>query len=62
MAVLEAHRRLGDANCQEIFSDFKDASDRVLQERLDSIGQTGQSYLSWIWFRDAGATGTLRKV
>ncbi len=57
MAALEAHRRLSDPQCREIFSDFRDASGRKLQEKLDSIGQTGQSYLGWIWFVDAHRQG-----
>lgn len=57
MAALEAHRRLADPQCRVIFSDFSDASGRALQEKLDSIRQTGQSYLSWIWFVDAHTRG-----
>ena len=50
MAVLEAHRRMKDPRCQEIFSDFKDASGSPLQNGLDSLGRTGQNYLAWILF------------
>ena len=57
MAVLEAHRRLGGENCQEVFGDFQDSSGRPLQERLDSIGQTGQSYLGWLWFWNGEQSG-----
>jgi hypothetical protein len=57
MAAIEAHRRLGNAQCQELFSDFEDASNRPLREKLETIGQTGQSYLGWIWFVDAGSEG-----
>lgn len=57
MAVTEAHRRLGNPECQQIFSDFKDASDHSLAAKLDAIGQTGQSYLGWIWFVDGGSAG-----
>ena len=57
MAVIEAHRRLGDGNCREVFADFRDASGRLLRERLDSIGQTGQSYLGWLRFSDAALRG-----
>jgi len=57
MAVIEAHRRLENAECREVFSDFEDASGHTLQETLDSLGQTGQSYLGWIWFRDGGFQG-----
>ena len=57
MAALEAFRRLGDSECQQIFSDFTDAAKHPLQERLDTIGQTGQSYLAWIRFVDAELRG-----
>jgi len=53
MAVVEAHRRLGEPQCRLIFSDFGDASGQPLQQRLESIGQSGQSYLGWIWFVDS---------
>jgi len=57
MAVIEAHRRLGDRECQQLFVDFEDASNRPLRERLETIGQTGQSYLGWLWFVDAESEG-----
>jgi hypothetical protein len=57
MAVVEAHRRLAGETCREIFGDFRDSSGRPLQERLDSIGQTPQSYLGWIRFSDAQLRG-----
>ena len=34
-----------------------DAGGDPLQDRLDVIGQTGQSYLEWIWFVDGGSGG-----
>jgi hypothetical protein len=55
MAVLEAHRRLEEPRCRQIFADFRDASGRTLQENLDEIGQTGQSYLAWMYFADGDA-------
>ena len=57
MAVFEAHRRLATEPCREIFGDFRDASGRLLQERLDAIGQTGQSYLGWLRFSNAERRG-----
>ncbi len=57
MAAFEAHRRLADPGCQQIFSDFRNASGDRLQDKLDSLGQTGQSFLSWIWFVDAHFEG-----
>lgn len=49
-ALLGAFDRLGDAKCQGIFSDFHDASGRKLQENLDALGRTGQSYLKLVLF------------
>lgn len=47
-----AFRRLGEAHCQQVFSDFHDLSGRRLQEALDSLGATGQSYLGLVIFYD----------
>ena len=44
-AVLGAFDSLGNGKCQRIFSDFRDASGQRLQEKLDALGETGQSYL-----------------
>jgi hypothetical protein len=44
-ALLRAFDSLADPKCQGIFSDFHDASGRKLQENLDALGETGQSYL-----------------
>ena len=49
-AVLGAFDSLGDGKCQGIFSDFRDASGQTLQEKLDALGETGQSYLSLMFF------------
>jgi hypothetical protein len=49
-ALLGAFDRLGDARCQAIFADFKDASGQRLQEKLDALGETGQSYLGLVLF------------
>jgi len=62
MAVVEAHRRLGDSRCRQLFTDFEAAAGHRLQEHLDLIGQTGQSYLGWLWFVDAGYTGRCAEV
>ena len=49
-AVLGAFDSLGNGKCQGIFSDFRDASGQTLQEKLDALGETGQSYLSLVFF------------
>ena len=41
-----ALRRLQDAECQQVFSDFRDAEGRPLREKLEATGQTGAGYLS----------------
>jgi hypothetical protein len=62
MAVIEAHRRLGDPHCQQIFVDFEDASGRILIAKLEGLGQTGQCYLGWIWFVDGGSEGRCKEA
>ena len=51
-AILDARRRLDDSRCRLIFSEFQDASGKALQERLDAMGHSGQSYLEWMLFYD----------
>ncbi len=40
-----ALRRLQSPECQQVFADFRDAEGRLLQEKLDAMGETGASYL-----------------
>jgi hypothetical protein len=51
-AVMGARQRLARPECQQVFSEFEDASGRKLQERLDAHGQTPASYLGLIVFAD----------
>jgi hypothetical protein len=51
-AVLGARRRLGQLECQRLFSEFSDTSGRPLQQKLDALGQTGTGYLGWVVFAD----------
>lgn len=51
-AFMGAQRRLTRPECQQVFSGFKDASGRTLQEKLDAQGVTAASYLGWIVFAD----------
>ena len=51
-AVMGARRRLAQPECQQMFSEFRDASGRTLQENLDALGQTPASYLGQILFVD----------
>jgi hypothetical protein len=52
MALLGAHRRLGDPACQRIFSDFKSIDGRRLDEVLAEHGETGQGFLGLLYFYD----------
>jgi hypothetical protein len=51
-AVMGARQRLGRPECQRVFSEFKDAAGRPLQEKLDAQGWTAASYLGLIVFAD----------
>src|SRR5688500_11849722 len=51
-AVMGARQLLARPECQQVFSEFKDASGRTLQEKLDAQGQTAASYLGLIVFAD----------
>jgi hypothetical protein len=51
-AVAGARRRLEQAACQSLFSEFSDASGRTLQSNLDALGQTGAEHLGMILFTD----------
>jgi len=51
-----ALRRLQDPECQQVFSDFRDAEGRLLREKLEAAGQTGAGYLAgWILFVDGSS-------
>lgn len=52
-----AQRRLARATCQQIFSDFSDATGRTLRENLDALGQTPEGYLDLLIFYDAAGSG-----
>jgi hypothetical protein len=51
-ALLGAHRRLGRAECQRVFSDFADPAGRPLQRRLDELRRTAQEVLAGVSYRD----------
>ena len=54
-AVLGAFDSLGSGKCQRIFGDFRDSSGQTLQEKLDTMGETGQSYLKLVMFYEGSA-------
>jgi hypothetical protein len=51
-AVMGARERLARRECQQLFSEFRDASGRTLQQNLDALGQTAASYFGLIMFAD----------
>lgn len=51
-AVSAAAAKLESPECLEVFSDFRDAAGRTLQENLNVLGQDGGGYLRWIMFYD----------
>jgi len=50
LAILRARVALENPVCQQIFLDFHDTSGRSLQDRLDSLGETAQTYLGSMLF------------
>lgn len=50
-----AQRRLGDARCAQIFSDFKDGQGRPLKANLEALGMDADRYLEIVHFRDGQA-------
>lgn len=52
-AVKDARRKLENRECQLVFSDFRDASGRTIQENLDARKETAAGYLRWLIFRNS---------
>ena len=52
-AAREAVQRLERPECRQVLSDFRDASGRTIQIRLDLLNETPRSYLTRLTFRDA---------
>jgi hypothetical protein len=48
-----ALQRLERPECAKVLSDFRDASGRTMQERLDLLDDTPRSYLARLSFREA---------
>jgi hypothetical protein len=51
-AVERAHARLASPECQKLFTDFADQAGRPLQQKLDTLGLTGQQFLGFVGFYD----------
>lgn len=47
-----ADRLLGEPACQQVLTDFRDASARTLKEVLDGTEVSARAYLRWIVFSD----------
>ena len=53
-ALVGADRLLAEPACQEVLTDFRDASGRTLKEVLDGSEVSARAYLRWIVFTDGG--------
>ena len=51
-ALAGADRLLGEPACQQVLTDFRDATARTLQEVLDVNEVSARAYLRWIVFSD----------
>lgn len=51
-AVQAAVERLETPDCRMVLSEFRDASGRTIQEKLDLLGETPRSFLARITFRE----------
>jgi hypothetical protein len=51
-ALAGADRLLAEPACQEVLTDFRDASGRTLKDALDGSDVTARGYLRWIVFSD----------
>jgi hypothetical protein len=49
-ALKRAHARLAHPECRRLFTDFTDRQGRPLQERLDTMGLSGQQFLTYVGF------------
>ena len=52
-AARGALQRLEGPECGKVLSDFRDASGRTIQERLDLLGETPRSYIARLTFRES---------
>ena len=52
----QATKWLEDPRCRMLFSDFRDETDRPLVRTLADLGISGERYLQFVIFRDAGGS------
>jgi len=60
-ALASADQLLAQPACQEVLTDFRDASGRTLKEVLEEKGVSAQGYLRWIVFSDGYDLPACRK-
>lgn len=60
-AIEVAHARLAHPECQRLFTDFADQAGRPLQHRLDTLGLTGQQFLTYVGFYEGYAHTQCRR-
>jgi hypothetical protein len=54
-SIDRASGRLENPQCQRVFTDFRDASGRPLQDALDRTGRTGAEHLGTLLFYDGSS-------
>ena len=60
-AVRKASLELQGAECNRVFSDFRDGKGKTLEQNLRDRGETGQSFLLWLVFYNADAESVCRE-
>ena len=61
-AVRGASLKLREAQCNQVFSDFRDSRGRTLQQNLQDRGETGESFLRWLIFYNGDAESVCREA
>ena len=61
-AVRKASLELQGAECNRVFSDFRDGKGKTLEQNLQDRGETGQSFLLWLIFYNAEAESVCREA
>lgn len=56
-AVRDAAVKLASPLCREVFSDFRDAEGRTLQQNLETLGLSGETFLRFTLFYDGNGKG-----
>jgi hypothetical protein len=59
-AVAGARQRLEQSACRGLFAEYSDASGHTLQENLDAMAETGDTYLALVLFADGTGRPTCK--